>query len=149
MKTKSEIVELWTCPKCGRQFERQGQSHSCRVFPIEQHFERKPKGKQLYETFKNAVEKEIGPFKVESLECCIHFVSTFTFAAVKIFKEKIRVDFSLNRKIDIEPNGQLFQMSAHRFLYAFDITKKGEIDKQLMGYIKEALEKKSGKAETN
>jgi hypothetical protein len=41
-KTKVEKRRLWTCPKCKHKFERQGQSHSCRAFPLAQHFENKP-----------------------------------------------------------------------------------------------------------
>lgn len=141
MKTKSEIVKLWTCPKCGRRFERQRQTHSCRPFPLKQHFEGKPGGRSLYEKFKQEVKKQIGAFKIESLECCIHFVSTFTFMAVKIFRQEIRVDFSLNRKIKSKRIKQLVRLSAHRFLFVVDITQEEEIDKELMEWIGEAHDK--------
>lgn len=147
MKTKSEILKLWKCPKCGRQFERHGQSHSCRPFPLEQHFLGKPAGRLLYEKFKEAVKKQVGSFKIESLECCIHFVSTFTFAAVKIFKEKIRVDFSLSRKIKSKRINQYVQMSAHRYLYVIDIMYEDEIDNELMEWIQEANDKKRVKVD--
>ncbi|MDP4284304.1 MAG: DUF5655 domain-containing protein [Bacteroidota bacterium] len=147
MKTTPEITKLWTCPKCGRQFERQGQVHSCRPFPLEQHFEGKPDGKKLYEIFKRAVKTQLGAFKIESLECCIHFVSKFTFAAVKILKDKIRVDFSLSRKIRDKRISNVVQMSAHRFLYVIDILNADDIDEALIEWIKEAHEKKSGKKE--
>jgi hypothetical protein len=147
VKKTYKITKLWTCPKCGRQFERQGQVHSCRAFPLEQHFEGKPEGKKLYEIFKRAVTKQLGTFKIESLECCIHFVSKFTFAAVKILKDKIRVDFSLSRKIRDKRISNVVQMSAHRFLYVIDILNADDIDEVLMEWIKEAHEKKSGKKE--
>jgi len=148
VKTKSEIIKLWECPKCGRQFERKGQTHSCRPFPLEQHFNGKDVGKILYEKFRIAVKKRLGPFKIESLECCIHFVSTFTFAAVKIFKDKIRVDFSLIYKIKSKRINQYIQISAHRYLYYVDITEEDEIDEELMKWIQEAHDKKSEKLET-
>lgn len=146
MKTKAEIKKLWTCPKCGRQFERKGQTHSCRTFPLEQHFEGKPAGKRLYEKLKEAVKKQLGNFKIESLECCIHFVSTFTFAAVKIFNEKIQVDFSLSRIIKNSRIKQPFKMSAHRYLYYVDIEKEADIDTTLMEWIQEAQDKKKAAA---
>ena len=82
----------------------------------------------LYEKFKQAVKKQVGSFKIESLECCIHFVSTFTFAAVKIFKDKIWIDFSLSRKIKSKRISRHVQMSAHRYLYALDIFNEDEMD---------------------
>lgn len=138
MNTASQIIKLWTCPKCGRQFERKGQTHSCKSYPIEEHFKRKEESEKLYDKFKLAVEKQLGPVKVESLECCIHFVSTFTFAAVKIFKDKLQVDFSLDHLIKNKRVKQLVRMSAHRYLYVIDIAKDEDIDDELMGWIKEA-----------
>jgi hypothetical protein len=134
------IKKLWSCPKCGRQFERRGQAHSCRLFPIEQHFEGKRQGELLYQNFKQAVKKRVSFFKVESLECCIHFVSASTFAAVKIFKEKIRVDFSLSRKLKNKRIDQFLQMSANRYLYFIDIGVDDEIDEELIEWIREAYE---------
>jgi Domain of unknown function (DUF5655) len=142
VKTKAEIVKLWECPKCGRQFERQGQSHSCKPFDLELHFKGKPEGKLLYEKLKRAVRKEVGSFKVESLECCIHFVSTFTFAAVKIFKDKILVDFALSRKLKSKRFDRFLQLSANRYLYYFDISHADEIDDELLEWIQEAHDKK-------
>ncbi|MBV6440945.1 MAG: hypothetical protein DYG98_16805 [Haliscomenobacteraceae bacterium CHB4] len=142
MNALSGTRQLWTCPNCGRQFERQRQSHSCRPFALEQHFIGKETGRLLYEALREALEKQIGSFKIESLECCIHFVRTSTFAAVKILKDKIRVDFALNRGIESERFHQSVQMSAHRYLYDIDIMKETEIDKELIEWIQEAYNKK-------
>jgi hypothetical protein len=147
MKASADIKNLWTCPKCKRQFERQGQSHSCKPYPLEKHFENKPAGKILYEKFRGAVKREVGSFKIESLECCIHFVSTSTFVAVKILRDKIRVDFSLSRKIINKRIAQNMQLSANRYLYYVDISSKDEIDKELIGWIWEAHEIKNVKTE--
>jgi hypothetical protein len=142
LKSKSGIKKLWTCPKCGRQFGRHGQFHSCRPFPLALHFEGKPAGKSLYEQLTKAVKKNIGAFKIESLECCIHFVSTFTFTAVRVFKDKIRVDFSLNHKFRSRRINQFVQISAHRYLYVIDIMKEDDIDEELIEWIQEAHDKK-------
>jgi hypothetical protein len=144
VKTKSEN-KLWTCPKCGRQFARTGQSHSCKPFALEQHFEGKESSKPLYNKFKKAVKENTGPFKVESLECCIHFVKTSTFLAVKIMKNKIRVDFSLDHKIKSKRIVKSLQMSANRFLYVIDIADENQINKELLEWISESRDKKKVK----
>jgi hypothetical protein len=135
---KSEITKFWTCPKCGRQFERHDQSHSYRAFPLQQHFTGKNTSKLLYEKFKQAVKKQLRPFTIESLECCLHFVSTFTFVAIKILSDKIRGDFSLSRKIKNKQINQCVQISAQGYLYIIDIEKEEDIDAPLMEWIKEA-----------
>jgi hypothetical protein len=116
---------------------------------LEKHFEHKPVGRLLYEVLRKAVKRRVGAFKIESLECCIHFVSTFTFAAVKIYKDKIWVDFSLSRKIKSKRIIQSVQMSANRHLYAVDITNEDDIDEELMEWIQEAHDKKRENAETS
>jgi hypothetical protein len=147
MKTTASVKKLWTCPECGRQFERTGQTHSCRLFPVALHFKGKPEGKLLYNKFKAAVKKQTGPFKTESLECCIHFVSTFTFAAVRIFKDKIRVDFGLSRRLKDKRFYKIVQLSANRYLYYADIFDEDDIDKELMQWILEANDIKKEKTE--
>lgn len=138
--------KLWKCHQCGREFERQGQSHSCKLLPLAQHFENKPQGKLLYEKFKSAIKQQIGSFKIESSECCIHFVSTFTFATAKIFKDKIETHFGLYRKIKSKRMNQCIQLSANRYLYYVTITAPDEIDDTLMEWIAEAEHKKAVKA---
>jgi hypothetical protein len=145
MRTEMVEKKLWTCPKCKRKFERRGQPHSCRPFPLTQHFRNKPGGKLLYQKLKQAIREELGSFKVESLECCIHFVSTFTFAAVKIFRDKISVDFSLSRKIQNGRIRKVVPMSTHRYLYLVDVMREEDIDQALLAWIHEAHDKKDVK----
>jgi hypothetical protein len=92
-------VARWVCPKCGRQFQRRHQSHSCKLYPLENHFKGKQKGKQLYVTLIQKLKKNMRPFRIDPVECCIHLVRVSTFAAVKILKEKIRVEFTLANKL--------------------------------------------------
>ena len=131
-------MELWTCPKCGRQFERKGQMHSCKLFPLENHFKGKDRSKILYEKFKDSVKDRLGDFKIESLECCIHFVGTFTFVAIKILENKIVVDFSLDHSLEKERANKNMQLSTHRYLYNIEIKDENDIDDELMEWVEEA-----------
>lgn len=129
---------MWICPKCGRPFKREGQTHSCRLFPLEKHFAGKPRGAALYEKFKLETKKRVGDFIVDSPECCIHFVHTSTFVAVEIFKEKIRVEFVLNHSIESGRISKFVQMSANRYLYYLDLKTEEDIDDELMAWVREA-----------
>jgi hypothetical protein len=145
VKTKDSV---WTCPTCGRTFERKGQSHSCKPFALSQHFEGKLLGKNLYDLLTQTIKRRITTFKVESLHCCIHLVSTFTFAAVKIYQNKIQVEFSLNNKIESKRIKHVVQTSAHRFLYYVDVTTAEDIDKELIEWVREAHDSKKQKKVT-
>lgn len=142
---KKTKVSFWKCPRCGREFERHNQAHSCKIYPLELHFKNKDASKTLYKKLCNEIRKENGPFKVESLECCIHLVSTGTFAAVKILQHKLQIDFSLNHEIKNNRFIKSLKMSEHRFLYLLEIINEEEIDVELLKWIKEAQELKQKK----
>lgn len=133
------MKKIWTCPKCKRKFEKKGQVHSCKIYPLDKHFESKEEiARSLYNTLKTSIEKNIGPFKVESLPCCIHFVSTYTFAAIFALKDKIRIHFTLNYKLRSSRIDKFSQMSSNRYLYSIDIEKEEEIDKELISWLKQS-----------
>jgi len=129
---------MWTCPKCKREFLKNNQSHSCVVYPLENHFKGKEKiAKPLFDALVKAIEQNIGPVKIESLPCCIHIVSDYTFAAAWALKDKIRIDFRVDHKIDDPRVFKEVQMSPNRYLYYLNIENKKDIDKQLIEWLRE------------
>ena len=138
IKKSMKNIKLWTCPNCSRQFQRQNQNHSCKIFPLEKHFEGKAGGEILHEYLKHKLEKTIGIFKIQSLECCIHFDNNSTFAAVKIFTNKIQVEFSLKHEIANKRFKKITNLSANQFLHYIDITTDKDVDKELIKWLTEA-----------
>lgn len=133
------MKELWTCPKCQRQFEKRNQVHSCNLFSLDNHFKGKEKiARPLYNKLKEQIEKNIGPLKVESLPCCIHFVSTYTFAAVYALRNKIRIHFTLNHELENLRIKKSFQMSKNKYLCSVDIEKSDEIDEEVISWLGQA-----------
>ncbi len=138
------MKKLWTCPKCKRQFEKKGQTHSCTVYPLDKHFKGKEEvARPLFNKLKNKIEKNIGPLKIESLPCCIHFVSSYTFAAVYALRNKIRIHFTLDYKLDSPRIDKFNQMSAKRYLYSIDIEKEEEMNEELISWLKQAYNLKN------
>ncbi len=97
----------------------------------------------LYDDLKHKLEKAIGYFKIQSLECCIHFDNTTTFVAVKIFKNKIQVEFSLGYEIVSNRILKMTQLSAHQYLHFINITNKEQIDNEFIKWIQEAYKKRN------
>ena len=142
---RKTTISLWQCPKCGREFERFNQAHSCKVYPLELHFKGKDASRNLYEKLCEKIKKELGNYKVESLECCIHLVSRSAFAAVKILKHKLQIDFSLSQELKNKRFVKSYKLSEHRYLYLLEIIKEEEIDDELLNWIQEARKlKESG-----
>jgi hypothetical protein len=129
---------MWKCDKCKREFQKTNQSHSCVSFALEKHFESKDKAKELFDYLKSQIIKHIGPVKIESLLCCIHFVSSYTFGACWALKDGIRIDFRVDYPIVTKRVHKLNQISTNRYLYYFDIKSKSEINDELLGWIKKS-----------
>lgn len=134
------LTKLWTCPKCGRKFLKKNQTHSCKLYPVEKHFEMKDFAKTLYNDLEATMNKQIGPFYVESLPCCIHFVTSlaYTFAAVYALRDRIRIHFTLDHKLNSERIEKFSQISKTRFKYSIDIKSDNEINKELINWLKQA-----------
>lgn len=61
---------MWTCPECRRQFAKVNQSHSCNVYPLENHFKGKEAiGQPLFEEFVSRIKRNIGPLSIDSPKC--------------------------------------------------------------------------------
>lgn len=129
---------MWQCPTCKREFQKVNQSHSCKAFPLEKHFVGKEKAKDLFEDLKAKIINNVGPVKIESLACCIHFVGTYSFGACWALKDGIRIDFRVDKEIKTKREFKVNHMSANRYLYYFDIYDKSEIDGELLGWIKDS-----------
>ena len=130
---------MWTCPKCKREFLKNNQSHSCVLYPLENHFKGKEEiAKPLFAELVNSIEKNIGSLKIESLPCCIHLVSSYTFSGVWAFKDKIRIDFRLNNIISDPRVFKEERMSKNRYLYYLDIKDKEDIDDELIAWLKKS-----------
>lgn len=128
---------MWQCPECKRKFEKNNQSHSCRSYPLENHF-KSEKCKALYDALCAKIEKEIGKFYVESPECCIHLVAKKTFVGVFCTKDHIKISFTITEKLDTPRIERFVQMSANRFNHRVIVQDEKEIDKELISWLKEA-----------
>lgn len=136
----------WKCPKCNREFEKKGQQHSCTPYPLEKHFKGKEQiAKPLYNAFIKKIESGIGKVKIESLPCCIHLVADYapyTFGCVYALKDGIRIHFASETEIKSNRIQKFAKTSSTKFLNSLDIKSTKEMDKELMGWIKEAYEMK-------
>jgi hypothetical protein len=131
-------MEQWQCPKCKRQFANKNQPHSCVIYPVKKHLVHGTElSRNLYSELLKKLEK-IGPFKIEPLPCCIHFVSQYTFGCCYIMKNKIRLHIVLKEKIKDKRVNKWGKMSTQKYLYEIDIKNEKELDKKLMGWLNKA-----------
>lgn len=126
---------MWKCKKCCRSFAKTNQMHSCKVYPLDEHFKNKENQRPLFDSFTNFIKENIGDLKVEALPCCIHLVSSYTFSGVWILSDKIKIDFMLPEKIENSRFIKIEQPSTNRYVYYVEISKASELDDELLAWL--------------
>lgn len=129
---------MWTCSKCGRVFERKGQMHSCRKFPVKMHFKNKKEAEELYNNLLKIIKKRVGEFKIISLPCCIHLYGKYDFIALLPKKDKLEIRFSLDNEIKNSRIYISFPLSSKSFKNCLYVKKEEDINKELISWLKES-----------
>jgi len=130
---------LWTCPKCKRKFKNKNQVHSCKAYPIANHFKGKEEiARPLFNYLKGKIKEDIGNFKVVSLQCCIHLETSSAFAGVYALRDRIRIHFTLDHELKNPRIDKFTKTSRNRYLYSIDIKGTNEIDKELLSWLSQA-----------
>lgn len=130
----------WICPQCKRSFKRQNQPHSCVITAVETHFENRPAA--LWTTYQALINEiqTFGPVSVSSVKHAIVLKHIASFAAIKVKKDHLLIEFQLAEKINEFPVYKTVDVSAHRFAHFVKIQSTSEIDSQLINWLKAAYD---------
>jgi len=90
----------------------------------------------------NASFQKFGPIKIEPKKTSIHLVNRFAFAGVYTRKEYINLEFHLNYKLTSKRISKVEQASANRFHHTIKLESEKDIDKELLGWLKQAYDLK-------
>lgn len=128
---------MWVCPKCGREFKRKDQQHTCSLISKEMLFaKRSPALKFLYERIVRQIRK-LGEYRVETVKPDVIFFKTkSTFLAVKVKKDHLDVEFFLDHVEDRPPVSKYLQTSKNRVAHVVPVDHQDEINDQLVNWIK-------------
>ena len=128
---------MWTCPKCKRRFKRKNQQHSCIVISSASLFEkREPALKKLYDKIVKEVKK-LGEYREETVKPDVIFFKTkSTFLGIKVKKAHLEIEFFLEKLENVPPVSKYLQTSKNRVVHLVPIDQAGEIDQQLINWIK-------------
>ena len=96
---------------------------------------------KIYQRLIKELQK-FGALKIEPKKTSIHLGNRFGFAGVYTRSNYINLEVHLNRKLSSERVNKVEQASANRFHHTIKLTSEKEIDKELIGWLKEAYELK-------
>ena len=96
----------------------------------------------VYEKLIKELQK-FGALKIEPKKTSIHLGNRFGFAGVYTRKGYINLEVHLNHKLTNKRVSKVEQASAHRFHHTIKLNFVKDIDKELLGWLKEAYELKA------
>lgn len=130
---------MWTCPKCHRQFARQQQQHSCFPPDLEKHFvNRDPAFRKAFDKIVSTCERW-GNITIHPMKVGIMLKHQTTFASFVVTKTYLKVNFFLDRVENVFPVKGTRRQSKNRVFHAVPVTSPKEVDKQLLGWLKESF----------
>jgi hypothetical protein len=129
---------LWECPKCGREFSKEGQWHSCSTYTIHNHF--KGKLDYLRQTFDYLIAKlrESVPLRIDSVKSAINLGATSHFGMIYVQKNSIKLEFLLDKKINDNRILRCKKVADNTFFYVIKLINKEDIDDKLLSWLVEA-----------
>jgi hypothetical protein len=126
---------MWTCPKCGRIFEKAAQPHSCQRIPLEKHFSNKELAKDLFDFLFYEINATIGPCQIVSIPCCIHLFGKYDFLAALPKKDRLEVRFAYSQVIESQRISQYVSMSAKIYKICLDVYNHEDINPELIAWL--------------
>ena len=85
------MMQFWRCPKCGREFSKKNQFHSCVLISVEEHFKDvDPKLKEIFDFLRTGIEK-FGQIRIDVVKTSINIGGKSHFSTAYILKKSIKL----------------------------------------------------------
>ena len=133
--------DLWTCPRCARQFANVNQSHSCGPYTVARFLaDKSPAERNLYEAFAAAVHA-CGPVTEAPAKTRIGFQARMIFAAVNSLKGgELHAHVVLKRKITNPRFTKIEEINPRCWVHHFAIRSADEIDEDIRSWLRESYQ---------
>ena len=131
----------WTCPTCGRSFQRTGQSHVCSTTTVEDHLRGQlPETVALFHAFAELIQAA-GPAEYAPVKGQVGFRGQQRiFAGVKLTKRGLEGYLDLPRRVE-SPRFRNVSPYTHRlFVHHFVLTSIDQLDAEFSGWVREAYQ---------
>jgi hypothetical protein len=96
----------------------------------------------MYEKLIKELQK-FGSLKIEPKKTSIHLGNRYGFAGVYTRKDYINLEVHLSRKLTSKRVSKVEQASPNRFHHTIKLNSVKELDKELIGWLKEAYDLKA------
>jgi len=131
---------MWQCPVCQRLFVREESVHTCKKFNEADLLLRKtPNAVELYQHVK---EYLLSMQNVVALPVSygLEFMVNRRFVTILVYKNHLKLIFTLIHPVDEFPIDHHTQMSKNRFVHVVDIECIDEFDDQIKSWLTESYQ---------
>ncbi len=136
----AKAVTAWKCPKCGRQFARPRQAHSCQVVSLETHLEHA--GPDVVAIFDEVVRylRMCGPLDVVPTKTTINFLSRTSLGGIRLQRRKARLGLVLMRQVEDPRVHSTLRLSPQRIVHFIELATARDVDATVRRWLREAHE---------
>lgn len=135
------LVRAWTCPTCGRSFQRTGQSHVCATTTVEDHLQGHPPAVvALFHAFAEVIQAA-GPAAYAPVKGQVGFRGRQRiFAGVKLTRRGLEGYLDLPRRVDSPRFRHIAPYTRRLFVHHFVLTSADQLDAEFSGWVRESYQ---------
>ncbi len=129
----------WTCPDCGRLFERTGQGHDCAPgLSIEEYFETGPTHERpVFEAVMSHVQS-LGPVHADVVSVGIFLKNPRKFAELRPMQHWVAISFPLSRRATHRTITRKVNLYGSKFWHVANVATPDDFDEALRDLLTEA-----------
>ncbi len=130
----------WICPTCKKRFRNRNQEHSCALVDIERHFKNKsPEIRTIYDRLMAAI-RNFGTIEVNSVKTSIQVRAGANFLSIMPKRNKVQIEFQLNREVLAPPVYRNLRISRNRVLHYAVLESTKDINARMIRLLRESYD---------
>ncbi|MFQ5798135.1 MAG: DUF5655 domain-containing protein [Bacteroidota bacterium] len=130
---------LWKCPKCGRQFPKKHQWHSCVFYAVEEHFVGKPPSLNKAFDYLIAKIRQFGPIRIDAVKSSVNIAGKYHFATVFVLRNSLDLQFIFDRYLDHRRIFRTQKLGPAKHSHVVKLVHKQDVDAELLRWLRKAF----------
>ncbi len=129
-------MDVWTCPKCQRNFGKKRQSHLCSPgLSLEEYFDgAAPWEEPIFTVVRDHIAT-LGPVIVDPLNMGIKFKNGPMFLELRAMKKWVALGFSLGNRLASDRLSRKVIDYNNKFFHVINVDDPAMIDEEILGWI--------------
>jgi hypothetical protein len=130
----------WRCPRCDREFQRTGQSHTC--LPgnsVAETFAKRPEQRAIYDAAMKHLKK-LGKVHADAVSVGVFLKTERKLAEFRPKTKWLTCYLFVEREIHDARIARTLKLGAHRYMHEVKLRAVGDVDDQFCGWLSEAYD---------